>query len=486
MPSPLDLRCLRSCLDGFPDDTVMWLAEKTQVDAGRLRQQLARQRGQLSNLIGRRVALWPSTALDLAFLLVALDGSAEAILLLPADLPSQQTVEFVRRAGTDCLVVTHGPGACGEAPAMDVPCVGFAVDWTSAGDGFDREQMVAGEPPPPPGTLAARNQAEIFATCWIIPTSGTTGTPKLVSHTLATLTRTARRGADGPRQRWGMLYDLARFAGLQVFFQAFLSGSRLVFTDPAHGLDAQVARLAAAGCTALSATPTLWRKILMSGADRSLLLRQITLGGEIADAAVLAALARAYPAARITHIYASTEAGVGFSVHDCRAGFPVDYEVHPPKGIEIKVDDGGMLWLRPARSGQFFVDGDGTLLDDAGWINTGDLVRREGNRYLFLGRASGAINVGGNKVFPEEVERIICEVPGVALALVKARRSSITGALVEAVVVPDSAVSDRKALARDVQRYCRERLPAYKTPAIVTVSDTLETASTGKIVRNEP
>jgi acyl-CoA synthetase (AMP-forming)/AMP-acid ligase II len=485
LPFP-DLRCLRDCLDGFPDDTVLWCAEGTQVDAGRLRLLLARQQGQLSSLAGRRVALWPSTALDLAFLLVALDGSAEAMLLLPADLDLQQAAEFVRRAGVDYLIVMHGPDASPQAPAMDVSCVEFAVAWTSAGDGSGGNQVAADGPPSPSGTSAVRNQAGSPATRWIIPTSGTTGTPKLVSHTLTTLTRSARCGGDASRQRWGLLYDLARFAGLQVFFQAFLSGSRLIFTDPARGLDPQVAPLAAAGCTALSATPTLWRKILMSGAGGALPLRQVTLGGEIADAAVLAALARAYPAARITHIYASTEAGVGFSVHDCREGFPADYEAHPPKGIEIKVEGTGMLWLRPARAGQQFVDETSVLQDDEGWINTGDLVRRAGDRYLFLGRASGTINVGGNKVFPEEVEHIVCEVPGVALALVKARRSSITGALVEAVIVPDSAVTDRKALARDVQRYCRERLPSYKVPAIVTVSDALETASTGKILRNEP
>jgi acyl-CoA synthetase (AMP-forming)/AMP-acid ligase II len=485
LPSP-DLRCLRDCLDGFPDDTVLWCAEGTQVDAGRLRLLLARQQGQLSDLAGRRVALWPSTALDLAFLLVALDGSAEAMLLLPADVDLQQAAEFVRRAGVDCLIVTHGSGASPQADAINVPCVEFAVAWASAGNAFGGNPMAADEPPLPPGMSAVCNQAGSPATRWIIPTSGTTGTPKLVSHTLMTLTRTARGGGDAPRQRWGLLYDLARFAGLQVFFQAFLSGSRLIGTDPGRGLGAQVAALAAAGCTALSATPTLWRKILMSGASNALPLRQITLGGEIADAAVLAALARAYPAARITHIYASTEVGVGFPVHDCREGFPVDYEIHPPRGIEIRVDGDDVLWLRPARAGQFFVDGDGTLVDDAGWINTGDLVRRAGDRYLFLGRASGAINVGGNKVFPEEVERIVREMPGVALALVKARRSSITGALVEAVIVPDSTVSDRKALARDVQRNCRERLPAYKVPVIVMISDALETASTGKIMRNEP
>jgi acyl-CoA synthetase (AMP-forming)/AMP-acid ligase II len=434
---------------------------------------LARHREDLGSLAGRRVALWPATALDLAYLLVALDGVAEAMLLVPPDLPLHQVAEFGRRAGADCLVVTHAPGASLQPPAVDLPCVGFSVNWDAAGT-------------PQPGESAVRTRAGFPATRWIIPTSGTTGSPKLVSHTLATLTRTTRIDGDAPRQHWGLLYDLARFAGLQVYFQAFLSGSRLIFTDQARGLEAQVATLVAAGCTALSATPTLWRKMLMSGAGATLPLRQITLGGEIADAAVLAALARAYPAARITHIYASTEAGVGFSVHDCREGFPADYAAHPPKGIEIKVDETDMLWLRPARAGQRFIEEDSALHDAEGWINTGDLVRRAGDRYLFLGRASGAINVGGNKVFPEEVERIVREAPGVALALVKARRSSITGALVEAVIVPDSSVTDRKALARDVLRFCRERLPSYQAPAIVTVSDALETASTGKIMRNAP
>ena len=79
------------------------------------------------------------------------------------------------------------------------------------------------------------------------------------------------------------------------------------------------------GVNAMSATPTLWRKILMSDASRSLALRSITLGGEIADQQVLSTLASTYPSARIRHIYASTEAGTGFSVTDGKAGFPVSF-----------------------------------------------------------------------------------------------------------------------------------------------------------------
>lgn len=459
MHGPNEALRLRDALAGFADGLPLWVIAGAELTAGDLKRGLAAHSDALAALAGRAVAVTAAEPARLAALLLALDGLCRALLLLPADLPAERVAEFTRRAGAEFLVT---------APA-DAAADLFTAAWQPSA--FDRAPQTA-EPGP---------------TRWIIPTSGTTGEPKLVSHTLATLTRTVRPAGDaGLRPRWGLLYDLARFAGLQVFFQSFLTGAPLIFTDPAGALPEQVAALAAGECTALSATPTLWRKLLMSGAGGRLPLQQITLGGEIADAAILAALARAYPGARITHIYASTEAGVGFSVRDGREGFPADYLARPPRGIEIAVDADGALLLRPATGGQRFVDGAAALSDDRGWINTGDLVRREGDRFLFLGRANGAINVGGNKVFPEEVERVICQVEGVALALVRPRRSSITGALVEAVVVPAAGVADRKALARAVQAHCRAQLPAFKTPAIVTVSDALETATTGKIMRNEP
>lgn len=458
MHSPTEAPRLRDFLAGFNDDLPLWTAAGRVWTAGNLERALAARADAFAALAGRSVAVAGRGAPQLAALLLALDGRCRGLLLLPADLPADRAAEFMRRAGAEILVTAP------TSAAADL----FAAAWQPSA--LDR----------------APQTTEAGPTRWIIPTSGTTGEPKLVSHTLATLTRTVRRSDAGPRPRWGLLYDLARFAGLQVFFQSFLTGSPLIFTDSASPLPEQIAALAVGGCTALSATPTLWRKILMSGAAGALPLQQITLGGEIADAAILAALARAYPAARITHIYASTEAGVGFSVQDGREGFPAAYLARPPRGIAIAVDAEGFLLLRPATGGQRFVDGAAALSDDRGWINTGDLVRRAGDRYLFLGRANGAINVGGNKVFPEEVERVICQVDGVALALVRARRSAITGALVEAVVVPTAGVTDRKALARAVQTHCRAQLPAFKAPAIVTVSDALETAATGKIVRGEP
>lgn len=422
-----------------------------------------------SRLAGRPVALAVRSAPLLARWLTRVDGVAREVLLVPADWPAPVRDEQIRAAGVEVLV--------GDQPPADPRKVEYLPAARSGTGPVGHDPANPASPSAPP--------APAGETCILIPTSGTTGVPRLVRHTWATLTRAVKSGGESPCRCWGLLYELGRFAGLQVFLQALASRATLVFTDHLPELEARLELLAAQGCDALSATPTLWRKILMSPAGRRLPLRQITLGGEIADDLVLSALARAFPGARLTHIYASTEAGVGFSVKDGRAGFPATYLDEPPGGVELKVDGTGRLWLRPPVREQVFVGG-GAVADAAGWIDSGDLVERRGDRFYFLGRANGVINVGGDKVFPEEVERVILELPEIALARVTGRRSPITGALVEAVVVPRDpagATTGSVALARRVREHCAARLPRFKVPAVVQVVTDLRLEDTGKLSR---
>ena len=118
----------------------------------------------------------------------------------------------------------------------------------------------------------------------------------------------------------GLAYQAHRFAGMQVVLQALLSGNTLVVPSSAD-LPAMVQAFVEHRVNTLSATPPNGGTFI-HGAIRGCSLEQITLGGEIADQAILSTLRREFPAARIVHIYASTEAGVGFSVTDGRAGFP--------------------------------------------------------------------------------------------------------------------------------------------------------------------
>ncbi|MGF1501339.1 MAG: class I adenylate-forming enzyme family protein [Paracoccaceae bacterium] len=397
--------------------------------------------------------------------LLAFDGRVGALLLLSPSLPAETATRLAEAAGCSDLVTDRAELAGG-------PIRTRALSAALAPD------CLADAPRPSRETL------------WLMTTSGTTGTPKIVPHTLRSLSHSVYRFAARAVPNWGLLYDPTRFAGLQVVLQALIGGGRLIAPDPAAGLGAQIETLAAARCTHLSATPTLWRRILMAPESARLALGQITLGGEIVDQAVLNALADRFPRARITHIYASTEAGVGFSVNDGRAGFPADYvgdTATGPQtagGLRLRIAD-DVLWVRPPVAGPTVAGAtaDGPVERDAeGFVRTGDRVRREGARILFLGRESGLINVGGVKIMPESVEAVIRSVPGVAQVQVGAKKNPLTGALVTAAVQlgPDADPTETK---RRILETCRTRLEREAVPASVRFVDGFEVNAAGKLLR---
>jgi acyl-CoA synthetase (AMP-forming)/AMP-acid ligase II len=222
-----------------------------------------------------------SCPLKIAVALAALDGNASRLFLLSTAADAETADELIRRFDA-AVVLTDAPFY--STLAVDIIC------WASE------------VPELPPVADVVQGECD---TLWTLATSGTTNTPKLVAHRLDSLTRTTKvsQGASSS-WRWGLLFEPARFAGLQVMLQGLLGGGGLIALDPETDLNEQVRSLAEAGCTALSATPTMWRKLLMTSDIGRLELQQVTLGGEIADDAVLRALAPRFRQARITNIYA--------------------------------------------------------------------------------------------------------------------------------------------------------------------------------------
>lgn len=310
------------------------------------------------------------------------------------------------------------------------------------------------------------------STQWIVYTSGTTGEPKPVGHTLGSLTRTIVRGRRRGTFVWGLVYDPNRMAGLQVLLQSLHTRSSLVAPALATPLPERVRMMVAANVTALSATPTLWRRILQVPTVRTWSLEQITLGGEIADQQILDALRRRFPTARVTHVFASTETGAAFSVSDGLAGFPASYLDAPPNGIRLAIRDNVL----------FVENRDATTSGDDGFASTGDVVELSQDRVLFKGRASGVVNVGGSNVWPEQVEALLRQHPEVEDAAVSAKASSLAGNVLIASVVPTPG-SDPTSLRRSLRRWVRERAPTSHVPAQVTVVDALQHSSTGKLQR---
>ncbi len=317
------------------------------------------------------------------------------------------------------------------------------------------------------------------STEWLLATSGTTGTPKLIGHNLASLSRSVKRNPEaGSGYRWGLIYDPCRFAGLQVTLQALFSGSELVVTQP-ENFEAQVSALVAAEINSLSATPTLWRKLAIDGRIVACPLRQITLGGEIADQKLIDHLRQRFTAARVTHIYASTEAGVGFAVTDGRAGFPHAFVTGGIGRTRLRIDAAGCLWLRPEVPPPGAPRQD---MDTEGFINSHDRVEVRGDRVFFLGRDNGTINVGGNKVHPELVEGVLREFPSVLEARVLAKKNPFTGEIVVAEVFTDASPADEE-LRRAILDHCRSRLEPWQVPVLVRFVDRIDTSPAGKLSR---
>jgi len=392
---------------------------------------------------GARIALCGLAPLDFLLALIALDGHASQILLLPPSLDAATIDKLTAQAKTTHILVS------GENRCLQIH-----------------------------STVATQSGA--LPTNWVLATSGTTGTPKLIEHQLSTLTRTVRADAErGAQYVWGLLYDPNRFAGLQVVLQALISGSTLVVPDRIQ-FDAQLDAILAQPVNALSATPTLWRKMLMDGRITKLPLRQLTLGGETADQHTLDALKRCFPQARIVHIYASTEAGTGFAVHDGRAGFPAAWLEDTEYTSALRINEAQHLLIKPTllpKGAEIM-----TRIDAEGYLDTEDLVRIENDRVLFVGRASGAINVGGNKVSPELLESYLRNLDGVADARIYAKKSSMMGQLVAAEVVLVEG-SDHKVMRQLIMQSCRKDLQSWEIPAFINFTNEIKQNAAGKLER---
>ncbi len=313
---------------------------------------------------------------------------------------------------------------------------------------------------------------------WYLATSGTTGTPKWIAHSVTSLSRAVKIVPESSTLHWALCYQPTRFAGLQVLLQSLLSGAAV--TDCSSGDAQQRIRLMQQhNVNAVSATPSLWRQLLMTGELNTLPLKQLTLGGEIADQPLLDTLSRLFPAARLLHIYASTEAGAGFAVADRQAGFPASWLTQEHSGLAFKMDDRQHLWLKPPHCPDISL---ASYLDNDGYLDTGDLVSIQQDRIVFLGRASGVINVGGNKVHPEQVEQVLLQHPAVLQAKVYAKASSVLGQLVVADIVVGNN-SDTKALQLQLLQYCQQQLQRYQLPTRFNFVASLTTNATGKLSR---
>ncbi len=418
--------------------------------------------GRAAELRGRSVLVFAADQLSAALALIELDGIARRLVLCPPDFPLEHLNFVLDTAGVDAIVSDRTAQELGvPGSACFVPCGPKIVPCDN-----DRSPECATE--------------------WILLTSGTTGVPKLVVHTLASLAGAIQCNTAPSATVWSTFYDIRRYGGLQIFLRAILTGASMVFSSSQESSADFLARAGALGVTHISGTPSHWRRALMSNAAGRIAPRYVRLSGEIADQAILNNLRCTYPQARIAHAFASTEAGLAFEVNDGIEGFPASF-IGAGGAVEMKLEDGS-LQIRSARiAARYLGPLAEPLVRPDGFVDTRDMLELRGERYYFVGRRDGVINIGGLKVHPEEVEAVLNRHPQVRMSLVYTRKSPITGAVVVADVVlqPGVASANGKAgqLRDDILLLCRKELAAHKVPATIKFVSALAVAESGKLTR---
>jgi acyl-coenzyme A synthetase/AMP-(fatty) acid ligase len=414
---------------------------------------------------GRSVMIRTERQLSAVLAALELDGIAGRILLGTPDLAAAHLPAVFADGAVDILI-SDNAAMRAEATALGVTAIAC-------------------------GTLKAAATPEEDSprdTDWVLFTSGTTGRPKMVQHSLSSLAGALQDGTPAAHDKiWSTFYDIRRYGGLQILLRALIGGGSMVLSEATEEAAQFLARAGQAGVTHISGTPSHWRRTLMNPAATALAPRYIRLSGEIADQSILDSLGHRYPAAEVAHAFASTEGGVAFDVRDGLAGFPASLIGTSPAGVECRVEDGS-LRLRSSRVARRYLgDGMRPIQDPQGFVDTGDMIALKNGRYHFVGRREGVINVGGLKVHPEKVEAVINRHPRVQMSRVKARANPITGAIVVADIVLTAQSGDAAGLFHEIRleilAECRQWLAPHEIPAKLSEARHLPISASGKLAR---
>ncbi len=301
------------------------------------------------------------------------------------------------------------------------PLVPWAVADRSAADlVHDVASALAGTGPAlaphgPRGGLADLPTQVPDSVAAVVATSGSTGHPRGVMLDAAALLASAEATHDrlGGPGRWLLALPADHVAGLQVLVRSVLAGVEPVTADPRDVR--AVAAAARDGRVRYAAlVPTQLHRVV-AAADPH---RRGALPAELAALADLDAILVGGAATPPALLERGRELGLSLvttygSTETCGGCV---YDGAPLPGVEVALRDGVVLVTGPTLA-RGYVDGDpGDFEDHDGrrWFRTADLGRltRDG-RLEVLGRRDDAMVVGGTTVWPQDVERVLAELPEV-------------------------------------------------------------------------
>lgn len=259
----------------------------------------------------------------------------------------------------------------------------------------------------------------------VIFSSGTTGAPKGAVHDVGRLLTKFEAPGKAMRTIGFLLFD--HISGIDTALYTLAAGGALICL-PGRDPATVSALIETERAEVLPTAPSFLNMLLMSGAaERHDLssLKIITYGGEMMPQGLLERVAAAFPAVRVIQKYGASEIG---ALRSKSAGDTSRWIEFHGDGTDWRVVD-GLLEIRTTTAMLGYLNAPSPFTDD-GWYRTGDRVETDGARIRFLGRDGDLISVGGQKVYPAEVEAALREVDGILDAVVFGRPHPMLGASV--------------------------------------------------------
>lgn len=314
----------------------------------------------------------------------------------------------------------------------------------------------------------------------ILFSSGTSGKSKAVLHRMSKLLMKYKKPRKNFRTIAFMHYD--HIGGFDTIFYSLSNGSMIIFPDE---------RTPSAVCNAvekfkaevLPVTPTFLNLLLLSEAYKEYdlsSLKYITYGTEVMPEYLLKRYNELFPQIIFLQKYGTTEVGTlrSKSLTPDSPWVKIGGE-----GYQIRIVD-NILQIKAESAMLGYINAESPFTDD-GWYITGDTVETEGDYIRILGRQTEIINVGGEKVYPQEVENIVLEIKGVLDVYIYGLPNPLTGNIVCADIAVDDSISDTKLFIKQVKRYCATKLPNFKVPVKIAINSEKQHSERFKKMRNK-
>ncbi|MFC3095073.1 long-chain fatty acid--CoA ligase [Alteromonas sediminis] len=296
----------------------------------------------------------------------------------------------------------------------------------------------------------------------VLFSSGSTGKSKAAVHDLAKLLDKFKVPRHAMRAISFLLYD--HIGGVNTLLYT-LSNAGCLITLENRQPDYVLRMVEKFAVELLPTSPSFINLMLISDAYKNYdisSLTTVTYGTEPMPESTLAQFHRLFPDIRLLQTYGLSELGIMRSKSKDSSSLWMKVG---GEGFETRIVE-GILHIKAYSAMLGYLNAPSPFTAD-GWFNTGDMVEQDGEYIKILGRESEIINVGGQKVFPAEVESVLQQLDEVAEAQVFGQENAILGNVVSAKIRLSNSVNDwdKSQAKKMLKKHCMGHLESFKIPA---------------------